>query len=367
MQNNMNIKINNLVVKYNGRIVGYLRLFDNMSIGFQYDNEWIANGFSISPLSLPLSDKIYISNKDKFDGLYGVFNDSLPDGWGELLLRRTLLKRGINYDNLSPLIKLTLINKNGLGALTYEPCQMKENEDFGDLDKIASDCKNILDDKEANNINQLCALGGSSGGARPKAHIRINGDYWIVKFPCSFDPKNISLKEFEANEMAKKCGLRVNEFALLPSKKSKGYFASKRFDRIDGKRVHVISLSALLETSHRYSNLDYMHLFQVTKLICKDKEELYEVYRRMCFNVLYGNLDDHGKNFAYIYDDDKKSYYLSPFYDITKTNNQSEHEMTVLGNGNPGIDDLIEIIDKVQLSKDKCLKILSDIRKKLTE
>lgn len=362
----MNIKINNLVVKYNGRIVGYLKVLDNLSIGFQYDNEWISNGFSISPLSLPLSHKMYIANKDKFDGLYGVFNDSLPDCWGKFVLQKTLLKQEINYDDLSPLIKLTLISENGLGALTYEPCQMNDDENYVDLDAIMLDCKNALKSKNICNIDKLCSLCGSSNGAIPKAHIKINNDYWIVKFPFLYDSKNTCLKEYISNEMAKKCGLRVNEFALLPSKKSKGYFASKRFDRIDGKRVHVISLSALLETSHRYSNLDYMHLFQVTKLICKDKEELYEVYRRMCFNVLYGNLDDHGKNFAYIYDEDKKSYYLSPFYDITKTNNQSEHEMTVLGNGNPGIDDLIEIIDKVQLSKDKCLKILNKIKRVLS-
>ena len=86
----MNIKINNLVVKYNGRIVGYLKVLDNLSIGFQYDNEWISNGFPISPLSLPLSHKMYIANKDKFDKLYRVFNYSLPDVWGKKKKKKTL-------------------------------------------------------------------------------------------------------------------------------------------------------------------------------------------------------------------------------------------------------------------------------------
>ena len=109
-------EVKKLNVIYNGKTVGYLAELKNGNIAFQYDDEWIKSGFSISPISLPLSNKIYTSDKPTFNGLYGVFWDSLPDGWGELLVRRMLNKYGINFDRLSPLQKLSIINKNGLGA-----------------------------------------------------------------------------------------------------------------------------------------------------------------------------------------------------------------------------------------------------------
>ena len=121
--------VKKLIVKYNGAIVGRLAEVSERKIAFQYDDAWIANGFSISPLSLPLSNRIYISQKITFGGLYGVFSDSLPDGWGELLVSRMLAKRGINYARLFPLTKLTLISSNGLGALTYEPCQIEKTNE----------------------------------------------------------------------------------------------------------------------------------------------------------------------------------------------------------------------------------------------
>ena len=135
-------RVRKLTVKYNGKTVGYLAQLDDDSIAFQYDDTWIKNGFSISPFSLPLSNKIYQDGKDIFGGLYGVFQDSLPDGWGELLVRRMLAKQGINADKLSPLTKLTLISGSGLGGLTYEPTQIDatDESDF-DLDFIAQEAK----------------------------------------------------------------------------------------------------------------------------------------------------------------------------------------------------------------------------------
>ena len=120
----------------------------------------------------------------------------------------------------------------------------------------------------------------------------------------------------------------------------------------------MISLSSILETSHRIPNLDYVHLFQVVNKICINKDDLYEAYRRMCFNVLYGNKDDHGKNFAFLYNELKGGYELSPMYDITKTIDKLEHEMTVLSKGNPSEDDLLEIAKMFNLSLIKCKEII---------
>lgn len=357
-------QVKKLEVKYNGLTVGYLAEVQDGRIAFQYDSAWAKNGFSISPFSLPLSNQIYINGKDNFGGVYGVFHDSLPDGWGELLVKRMLVKMGVNYDSLSPLTKLSLVSENGLGGLTYEPTQIqKERETDYDLDFIASEADKILNDGAANeSLDEIYRLGGSSGGARPKAHLRIDGEEWIVKFPCRLDPINMGEEEYKANLLAKECGIEIAECRLFPSKRCTGYFGSKRFDRIGEKRVHTISLASILETSHRIPNLDYMHLFQVVQKICVDQDDLYEAYRRMCFNVIYGNKDDHGKNFSFIYDEGRKGYRLSPAYDITRTFDKAEHEMTVCGSINPSEVWLEKVVEVIGLSQRKCQGILSSLK-----
>ena len=359
--------IRKLFVKYNGKIVGYLIETNDNRIAFQYDDEWLKSGFSISPFSLPLTKDVFISeNKAKFDGLFGVFWDSLPDGWGELLVRRMLNKYSINFDKLTPLQKLSIINKNGLGALEYEPnSTLKSTISDFDLDKIATIVQKILNNDNID-LDSVYNIGGSSGGARPKAHITYNNEEWIVKFPCQIDPKDIGVMEYKANKLAKRCGINVNDFKLFKSKIYNGYFGTKRFDRYKNKKIHMISLSAILETSHRVPNLDYGHLFQVIQNICVSNEDMYEAYRRMCFNVFYQNKDDHGKNFSFLYDENLGGYKLSPAYDTTRTLDKFEHEMTVNGNANPTRQDLLQIAKTFSLSEDRCKKIVDNIQNIVT-
>ncbi len=359
-------RVKKLTVKYNGAVVGYLAEVEDGKIGFQYDENWTANGFSLSPFSLPLSREIYYGGKPAFCGLYGVFVDSLPDGWGELLIKRMLAKKGINYEKLSPLTRLALINDNGLGGLSYEPTLAeKTGTDTVDLDTLSADVQKIFDDEEQADTDwdTVYALGGSSGGARPKAHVRIDGEEWIVKFPCRMDPPDIGAQEYIANLRAQECGIKINECRIFASKECSGYFGAKRFDRKNGKRIHVISLSALLETTHRIPNLDYMHYFQVIQKICVRQSDLYEAFRRMVFNVLYQNKDDHGKNFAFLYDEALGGYTLSPAYDLTKTPRKAEHEMTVCGAPNPTETDLTKLAHAMKLSKGECEKIIATCRK----
>jgi len=132
-------------------------------------------------------------------------------------------------------------------------------------------------------------------------------------------------------------------------------------NRFEYKKALVIA-RAHFQRFLRIPNLDYKHLFQVIQSICKDNNDLYEAYGRMCFNVLYGNKDDHGKNFAFLYDESIKGYRLSPFYDITQTNDKLEHEMTVNGVGNPQEKDLLEIAKALGLSKQRCSLIISKIK-----
>ncbi|MBQ8177696.1 MAG: type II toxin-antitoxin system HipA family toxin [Clostridia bacterium] len=357
--------VKKVIVKYNGTIVGYLAELSEGRIAFQYDDEWIKKGFSISPFSLPLKSEVFVNEKPLFSGLFGVFRDSLPDGWGELLMNRMLAKKGVNPDRVSPITKLSLVGDSGLGGLTYEPSQPFTNEENGvDLDELVLEVQKILMDGDENSdLDRVYRLGGSSGGARPKAHIKIDNEEWIVKFPCRIDPPDVGEREYSANRLAENCGINVSKYKLLPSKICSGYFGTKRFDRIGSKRVHMVSLSALLETTHRLPNLDYMHYFQVIQAICVNpKESLYEGFRRMCFNVLCFSKDDHGKNFAFLYDEDKGGYVLSPHYDITFTPDKYEHEMTVLGVGNPTEKELLALAKKFKLSLKECARIITEIK-----
>lgn len=355
--------IKELKVVLNNDTVGYLKQEENQVL-FQYDIDFQHHGFSISPLSLPLDNRIYISKSNNFEGLYGVFYDSLPDGWGNLLIHKAMQKIGVNYDALSPLTKLSLIGNNGLGGLQYIPSQFIENKNINyDLDKLADVAINVYMNVD-DDLDKIYKYAGSSGGARPKANVKIDNEEWIVKFPCSFEDKDSGSKEYYANQLAQECGINTNEFKLFKSNRCKGYFGSKRFDRKNNERLHFISLSSLLETSHLIPNLDYLHLFQIINKICIDKKDLLEAYKRMCFNVLYGNKDDHGKNFGFIYDN---GYRISPFYDITKTDDKLEHEMTLNGNPNPNKQDLINIIDKLNLNKSECIDIVNNIEKTVSK
>ena len=365
----MDVSIKKLTVKYNNQIVGYLLELDDKRIAFQYGNEWILNGFSLSPFFLPLSNEVFITKSPYFSGLFGVFHDSLPDGWGELLVRRMVAKKGINFDKLSALTRLTLLSDDGLGALQYEPVQNEKNPDNKhDLDYLAEEVKKILNNVEEEiDFDNVFSLGGSSGGARPKVHIKIEGEEWIVKFPAQLDPKNAGELEYSANQLAQQLGINVNTYKLYLSKQCTGYFGAKRFDRKNGKRVHMISLSSLLETTYKIPNLDYKHLFQVIQKICVDQDDLFEAFRRMTFNVLYPNRDDHGKNFAFLYNEKKKGYQLSPAYDITKTPRLVEHQMTVLDKGNPKQEDLLKLALEFNMSKKKCRDIIDKVEKLLEQ
>ena len=361
----MILKVKKLSVYYRNHLVGLLAETSTNKFGFQYDENWVTNGFSISPISLPLQPKIFYSPSNHFEGLFGVFYDSLPDGWGALLMQRKLAKMGIDYSKLSPLVKLSLVGQHGLGGLTYQPSQNEQlSSTKFNLDALAHDAMVIQHDEgECIDLNKLYELGGSSGGARPKIHAVIDEKEWIIKFPHTSDPKDIGVKEYQLNLLAKKVGILVPEVRLFPSKEEMGYFGSLRFDRSDDQRIHTLALSSLLETTHRIPNLDYAHAFEVISLISVNQDDQYELFRRMYFNVLVQNKDDHGKNMSFTYDDTKKGYVLAPAYDITSTPHKFEHEMTILGNGKPTKDDVIKIANKFGLKKTKIDEIINTIER----
>lgn len=364
-------KIKSLQVFYNEKKVGTLALMKNNIVAFEYDSNWITNGFSISPFSLPLKKQVFIPRIDPFDGLYGVFSDSLPDGWGRLLVDRMLNSQNINPREISQIDRLAIVGETGMGALSYKPeYNLLEDKDYKeDYDNLALSCKKILNTEHSADLDKLFKLGGSSGGARPKILTKIDNEDWIIKFPSSLDDSNIGKLEYLYSVCAKKCKIDIPETKLFPSKISSGYFGIKRFDRkklSTGaiRKLHMISVSGLLETSHRIPNLDYNDLMQLTLNLTKSFEEVEKLFRLMCFNVFSHNRDDHSKNFSFIYNEVLNKWELSPAYDLTYSYSiNGEHATTINGNGvNPGLNDILKVAEKIGLYKKKAEKIAIEIR-----
>lgn len=356
-----------LKVFYNDKLVGTLAKTPDRLVAFEYDNEWLATGFSISPFSLPLQKKVYLPKFEPFEGLFGVFNDSLPDGWGRLLVDRLLLKNKINPSEIDNLNRLAVVQESGMGALTYNPGHKFETqEQESDYDKLAQECSKILESQSSDNLDELFKLGGSSGGARPKILTKINGEDWIIKFPSSQDPKYIGEQEYKYSLVAKDCGIKISETKLFNSKICSGYFGIKRFDRENGKKVHMVSVSGLLETSHRLPNLDYNILMKLTLELTKNYQDIEQLYRLLCFNVFAHNRDDHSKNFSFLYDESKKEWQLSPAYDLTYSSSfNGEHATTINGEGkNPSLEDIINVAKNIGIKEKQAKETALDIKDK---
>ena len=358
---------NTLQVYYDERLVGTLAMTANRTAAFQYSDEWLEHGFSISPFSLPLKKQVFVPTKDYFGGLYGVFADSLPDNWGRLLLDRLIRAHKQAPDELTVLDRLAIVGKSGMGALTYYP-EKSFSEQTGnlDLDELAEECQKILNTEYSDKLDELYRLGGTSGGTRPKIMTTINGEEWIIKFPAHVDGKDTGKMEYDYSCCARQCGIVMSETRLFPSDKCKGYFGTKRFDRRpDGKRLHMLTAAALLELDFEQPSLDYHQLMKLTKILTNGKaEDIENMFRRMCFNVFAHNRDDHSKNFTYIYREEEEQWRLGPAYDLTYSNTYyGEHTTSVDGNGrNPGEKELLAVGLAAGMKKTRCMEMIKQIR-----
>lgn len=366
------MKANKVIyVYFEDVLVGTLAKTSSHMVAFEYDDMWIKNGFSISPFSLPLERKVFIPTKSHFNGLFGVFADSLPDAWGNILLNRVLKKNGINPDELNILDRLAIVGASGMGALTYKP-EIKIEKQFGDmdLDIISNECKKILNSEYSEELDRLYHLGGTSGGARPKIMTDIDNEPWIIKFPAHMDGLWSGKMEYEYSLCAKECGINMTNTRLFDSKECDGYFGTKRFDREGRKRFHTLTVSAILEVDFNAPVLDYNDLLKLTKILTRDsKEQTENMYRRMCFNVFAHNRDDHAKNFTFSYNAQEDMWELSPAYDLTYSNTYyGEHTTSINGNGkNPSMDDLVAVGTKAGLSRKQCEDIAENIRKRVMD
>lgn len=353
------------------------------TIYFRYNANFLRSGLNISPLKLPFNNEIHSANPEPFDGLFGVFNDSLPDGWGRLLLDRTLASKGVNMQHLTPLERLAYVGDRGAGALCYKP-KFDEDEPMTpeiELDIIAREINHILKGSDSDIIEELFTLGGSSGGARPKVFVGYNNvtgelihgqhqmtegfEDWIIKFPSSTDSNEIANIEYAYHKMALKAGLEMSECKLFTGLSGRAYFGTKRFDRLKGNRIHMHTASGLMHDNFRMSTMDYGHLMDCAFRLEKHVKAYEKVLRLAAFNVFSHNRDDHSKNFSFLMDG-KGRWNFAPVYDLTFSNSAyGFHSTMVAGESkNPGRKHLLKLskhfgIKKTELILDEVQDAIS--------
>lgn len=346
-------------VLMNREVIGRIAMTPKYLCAFEYNAEYLKSGYSISPFHLPLRNKLFIAKRTPFKGGFGVFEDSLPDGWGSILLNRYLRTKGVDPNKVTLLQRLALIGSTGRGALEYRPdFSDSSTDEMLNLNKLALETEKILTTNYSGDyLETLYRHGGSSGGARPKVFVNIDGKEWLIKFRAMNDPMNLGEIEYKYSLLAKKCGIIMPETNLFEGK----YFGVERYDRTKEGRVHTVSAAGLLNADYRIPSLDYGDLLQLCHVLTKNMEEVYALFRQMVFNVEIGNRDDHAKNFSFQLINGK--WKLSPAYDLLPcVGFNGYHTTTINNSGDPTKDDVMAVATKAGISKTIANEIIDEVK-----
>ncbi len=340
---------------------------------FEYSPQAIERGLEFSPLRVPLPrpgavQQAY-SGPVHCHGLPGFIADSLPDGWGMLLMDRALRKAGRNPHAVSVLERLAIVGHSAIGALAFEPSDPLEAEDAG-IVRIAELAREVqavaADDEEhssSEQLRRLLLLGGSPQGARPKALLRWKraqnqfgsahaaaGEPWLLKFPARGEHAEVCALEMFYARLARAGGMDMPEAAFFPLRKHAA-FGVRRFDRVDvqgaEQRAPLLSLAALLDADYRLPALDYETVLLATARVTGDYRETVKAFARCVFNVLTHNRDDHAKNFAFRMEPDGH-WRLSPAFDLSFSHGPGgQHSTSVAGEGAaPGRAELMQVAQR---------------------
>ena len=324
------------------------------AVFFQYQDEYLARFSSLSPFKLPFNAQLHQAPTEPHQKLHGVFADSLPDGWGTLLMDRIFRQRGLLPQQISAMDRLAYIGERGMGALRYRPAldqDFSAVENFTALETLGREAQAIYDG-DTDIVLAALAQAGSSGGARPKALVYMDADNpsrsstkaqsglqpWLVKFTSRNLPFGLeeSLCEAAYLQLATNASFVVPEWKLIRSSSTKtaeSWLALRRFDCTEHGRYHMHSVCGLVDAPFRMPSLDYADLIKISQKLCKSIPVGQEVFARAMFNLIGLNQDDHTKNWAYLMDD-AGNWNLSPFYGVTfSPNSNNEHMMAFQGYG----------------------------------
>jgi serine/threonine-protein kinase HipA len=385
-----------------GRNIGvvYQESVDSPCI-FQYTPEFVSSQIEVSPLMMPLSYTPYsfpMLNKESFSLLPGLLADSLPDRFGNAMIDAYLQSKNSGENFFTAIEKLCYMGTRGMGALEYEPTidDNTQSHNHVDIDNLVNLANDVLNKKKKirGSLSDIINVGTSAGGARAKAIVAFNEKtnefrsgqfennqdytYWIIKLDGVNknleqynQAKDFTRIEYAYSLMAKESGIEMSECRLYPLG-DRYHFMTKRFDRYVDKnnkvqKYHMQSLAALYHLDYNSPfTFSYEMTAQVMRLLKLTQKEIEQFYRRMIFNVLAINKDDHVKNISFLMDKTGK-WRLSPMYDATYAYEKdhqwiSHHQMLINGKKDDfNLDDLLATADKMNIQKTKAKKIIHEV------
>ncbi len=320
---------------------------------FQYSNDFINRTIEPSPIVMPTQERIFETNRDHFNfhNLPYLLSDSMPDDFGNMMMKEWLRQKNLSINDINPVDRLTYVGKRGMGALEYEPISHKENSNYNiDVSELLEVAKKVLEGKEETtysdldkeSLSDILRIGTSVGGARAKALVAIKTDsnnkiieikpgdiiqpegysYWLLKIDGANEKTlgesaGLGKIEFAYYKLAKAAGIEISE-SYLYEENNRFHFLTKRFDRTEnGEKIHMQTLGALAGIDYKVQRASsYETLFRVMKMLQLSYIQFEQQYRRALFNVIARNHDDHVKNFSFLMNKEGK-WQISPAYDIT--------------------------------------------------
>jgi len=352
-----------------GRTIGAVSDIEGTDVvAFEYAPDFLNSGIQLSPIHMPLSDTVYSFPRlarDTFHGLPGLLADSLPDRFGNLLINAWLAAQGRPADSLSPVERLCYTGSRGMGALEFEPVMgpSKRVSDVLHVDRLVRLASDVLSQRvdlstHLEEIDDILRVGTSAGGARAKAVIAWNPttnevrsgqshpgdgfDHWLIKFDGvdgnrdkeTVDPRGYGVVEYAYYRMAIAAGITMSDCRLF-EENGRRHFMTRRFDRGQrGEKLHMQTLGALAHFDYNQAGAySYEQAFEVMRRLRVPMTDAEEMFRRMVFNVLARNQDDHVKNIAFLMDR-SGTWSLAPAYDMSYNHNPdgawtSSHQMTI--------------------------------------
>ncbi|KWC68370.1 type II toxin-antitoxin system HipA family toxin [Burkholderia ubonensis] len=353
-----------------GTLVSTTAITGRPLIVFEYSDEARDRGLELSSYTLPLNGPKLRRNFPPHQlALPGPVYDSLPDGWGMLLMDRLSKRRGLNPARIGPLERLAYIGNNAIGALSFEPVapEGQAPEEDIPLDRLAAEVREVLQGEGGEFLQTLLRVGGSPQGARPKVLVYRDPrtgafttaampgfEAWLIKFPAKEEHAEVCAIEMVYAECLRMCGIQTPDTLHFSLPNGLAAFATRRFDRYDGLRVPMQSLAAFTGADYKTAGtLDYVNFLRATQMCTNDLREKALAYERAVFNVTFNNRDDHPKNFAYIMSPSGE-WKLAPAYDVTFCEGPGGyHQMDVMGEA-LAIDRqaMLSLADEAEISAD---------------
>lgn len=377
---------------------------------FEYSPQWREQGCEIAPLHMPVSARKYRFpglNQQTYRGLPPVFADTLPDDFGNAVINSWLARQGRDSASFTPVERLLYTGNRGMGAIEFCPAikhDLKELDNLA-IDSLVSMAQQVLDDRlqlkqpiasnEQNDqaMQAIMQVGTSAGGARAKAVIAINKDrsqirsgqlditegfeHYLLKFDgveehktnseTFGDPQGFGRMEYAYYLMAKAAGINISPSELL-IEGQRAHFMTKRFDREGKQKLHYVSLCAMDHTDYRQpGSYSYEQLLAVARQLKLPRADAIEIYRRMVFNVIARNHDDHSKNFGFILRDPSASWRLSPAFDIAYSYKKdspwvNSHQLSLNGKRDHfSRDDLLQVAELIGNFKREANEIIEQL------